>query len=327
MIRIRTQLSNRKKILFYVFLAIFTFSFITACSTDLPRFDGERAYTTLQQLVALGPRNPGSPGHQEALMFLTHELSEYADKVQKQAFRSPLTHLTDSLDLTNIIASFYVENGNRILLCTHWDTRPWADQDPNPDNRNKPIWGANDGASGVASLLELAKILRAQKPKYGVDLILFDGEDMGEAMTNDNPELDSGQKKNIENLPYGGYLLGSTYFAKHLGAYKPLYGILIDMVGDRNLEIYIEGNSNRLAPKEVLHVFEKAKGIPQFHPKVRHFVTDDHIPLNQAGIPTLLLIDMDYPYWHTLEDTPDKCSPESLKAVGDLLVRILYDKS
>ena len=221
--------------------------------------------------------------------------------------------------MTNIIASFDLEKGNRILLCAHWDTRPWADQDPNPENHNKPIPGANDGASGVACLLEIARIIHQKKSRFGVDIVLFDGEDMGYSIQNEKFKM-----KNDLPLPYGGYLLGSTYFAQNLREYRPQYGILLDMVGDRNLEIYIEGNSNRFAPEWARRIFEKAKGIPQFHPEVRYTITDDHIPLNQAGIPTLVLIDFDYPYWHTLEDTPDKCSPESLQAVGNLLVRVLY---
>ncbi len=290
------------------------------CTNEVPQFDGERAYQSLVKLVDFGPRAPGSTGHENALRYLLDELSIVADRVQRQDFlvpfnHSPFNHLTDSLKLTNIIASFDIENGNRILLCSHWDTRPWADQDPNPDNQKKPILGANDGASGVACLLELARIIKNQEPRYGVDIVLFDGEDLGKSEWR-------------EEVLYSGYLLGSAHFAKSTirgTGYRPQFGILIDMVGDRDLEIYIEGNSNQFAPEWVRRVFEKAKGIPQFHPEIRHFVTDDHIPLNEAGIPTLLLIDFDYPYWHTLEDTPDKCSPESLQAVGDLLIKVLYE--
>lgn len=270
------------------------------------------------KLVDFGPRNPGSSGHEEALRFLVEELSRYADRVLEQRFTFPSVGAQnfEPLQLTNIIASFDLEKGNRILLCAHWDTRPWADQDPNPENHSKPIPGANDGASGVACLLEIARIIKEQKPRYGVDIVLFDGEDMGRPNTKH-------EARSTED--FSGYLLGSTYFAKNLGGYRPQYGILLDMIGDRNLEIFMEGNSIRFTPDRVRKVFEKAKGIPQFHPEVRYTITDDHIPLNQAGIPTVLLIDFDYPYWHTLEDTPDKCSAESLQAVGDLLINILYE--
>lgn len=308
--------------LVYAVLFIFQFSFYVGCSRGLPQFNGERAYQSLVKLVDFGPRAPGSTGHENALRYLLDEFSIVADRVseQKFTFTNPETRNTnhDSLELTNIIASFDPENGKRILLCAHWDTRPKADRDANPENRNKPILGANDGASGVACLLEMARLINMKKPNYGVDIVLFDGEDMG------NPEW-------REEIPYSGYLLGSAYFAQNVASpnlsspYRPQFGILLDMVGDRDLDIYMEGNSNHYMPDRVRWVFEKAKGIPQFHPEVRHWVTDDHIPLNQAGIPTLLLIDFDYPYWHTLEDTPDKCSPESLQAVGDLLVKILYE--
>jgi Zn-dependent M28 family amino/carboxypeptidase len=302
----------------------------TGCTKNLPQFDGERAYQYLVKQVDFGPRYPGSGGHAEALKYLVDELSKVADRVNTQEFsianyRLPITN-NDSLTLTNVIASFDLEKGNRILLSSHWDTRPWADQDPDPENQDKPILGANDGASGVACLLELAHVLKNQNSKYGVDIVLFDGEDLGASElrkegVDPDPELDSGDS----GRPYGGYLMGSNHFARNLRGYRPQFGINIDMVGDRELDIYIDGNSNNFAPVLVEQVFKKAAGIPQIHPEVRYFITDDHIPLNQAGIPTLLLIDFDYPYWHTLEDTPDKCSPESLQAVGDLLVRILYD--
>jgi hypothetical protein len=297
----------------------------TGCSKDLPQFDGERAYQYLVKQVDFGPRNPGSKGHGEALEYLVDEFSKVADRVNTQKFSIPNPESRipnhDSLLLTNIIASFDLDKGKRILLSTHWDTRPWADQDPDPENQDKPILGANDGASGVACLLELAKIFKNKNPKYGVDIVLFDGEDLGRSellKEGVDSELGSGR-------PYGGYLVGSHHFARNLKGYRPQFGINIDMVGDRELDIYIDGNSNNFAPALVERIFKKADKIPQIHPEVRHFITDDHIPLNQAGIPTLLLIDFDYPYWHTLEDTPDKCSPESLQAVGDLLVRILYE--
>ena len=303
---------NTKRKNLYFVLLILSFN---GCTRNLPQFDGERAYQSLVGLVEFGPRNPGSPGHENALKFIKNELSRVSDRVFEQRFFVSLNHSNDSLELTNIVASFSPEKGNRVLLCAHWDTRPWADQDPNPENRTKPILGANDGASGVACLLEIARIIQDRKPRYGVDIVLFDGEDFG------NPGWE-------EEIPYSGYLLGSSYFAQStLGGsgYRPQFGILVDMVGDRDLNIYMEGNSIQFAPERVKWVFEKAKGIPQFHPEVRHYVTDDHIPLNQAGIPTILLIDFEYPYWHTLEDTPDKCSSESLQAIGDLLIRILYD--
>jgi Zn-dependent M28 family amino/carboxypeptidase len=200
------------------------------------------------------------------------------------------------------------------LLCAHWDSHPWASQDANPANRNTPIPGANDGASGVAVLLEVARLLKANPPTIGVDIVLFDGEDYAKA--ND----------------LSGYLRGSKYFARNKPAnYNPVYGILLDMIGDAELEILKEGFSVRYAPDIVQLVWETARNlnITQFKNELGQEVIDDHLPLNEVGIKTINLIDFNYPdathrYWHTLDDTPDKCSPESLEAVGVLLLNLIY---
>ncbi len=175
--------------------------------------------------------------------------------------------------------------------------------------QSEPILGANDGASGVALLLEIASILAVDKPNWGVDIVLFDGEDYG-------PE---GR--------YDMYLLGSQFFVKNLGDYRPEFGILVDLIGDENLEIYREGYSERHAKNIVDLIWDQAKELnsESFHDSVKHWVLDDHIPLIQAGIPCANIIDIDYPYWHTLGDTPDKCSPQSLKEVGEVILKILYE--
>ncbi|MFQ5823301.1 MAG: DUF4910 domain-containing protein [bacterium] len=212
--------------------------------------------------------------------------------------------------MTNIIASFAPEKNERILLCAHWDTRPWADQDPDLENRDKPILGANDGASGVAVLLEVAKTIQISEPKFGVDIIFFDGEDAGLPGQTDS------------------YALGSQYFAKNKDFhYHPQFGILLDMVGDKDLQIYQEENSLEYAPQIVEKVWNKAQRLElqAFIPTPGYEVTDDHMPLLRAGIPCIDLIDFNYDYWHTLEDTPDKCSPESLAQVGQLLLSLLYE--
>jgi Zn-dependent M28 family amino/carboxypeptidase len=200
------------------------------------------------------------------------------------------------------------------VLTAHWDTRPWADQDVNPGNYAKPILGANDGASGVAVLLEFARIFTSNPPPAGVDIVLFDAEDVGESGNSES------------------YAKGSQYFAKHLPTdtqYK--YAINFDMVGDKNLEIRRESNSNMYAPALMEAVFKRARllGFPQFIDEETPGIYDDHIPLNQANIPAIDLIDFNYPdhtnrYWHTMDDTPDKCSPESLHAVGTVILNILY---
>jgi Zn-dependent M28 family amino/carboxypeptidase len=203
------------------------------------------------------------------------------------------------------------------LLCAHWDTRPRADHDQNIERRNEPILGANDGASGVAVLLEIASLMSKQPPPVGVDIVLFDGEDYG--LEGDTPN----------------YLLGSRHFADTKPPeYVPRFGILLDMVGDRSLEISKEGNSVAFAPDIVELVWATARSLncPEFVDVVVEPITDDHVPLNEAGIKTVDLIDFRYPdethrYWHTHEDTPDKCSVESLEVVGTVLTHVVYTQT
>jgi Zn-dependent M28 family amino/carboxypeptidase len=215
---------------------------------------------------------------------------------------------------TNIRARFGQGNVGRILLTAHWDTRPTADQDADLENREKPILGANDGASGVAVLLEIASILEKNPPPVGVDIILFDLEDVGTSGVPDS------------------WSLGAQHFAKnHLDVSRYSYGINVDMVGDAQLEISREGNSALHAGSVLDRVFSTARllGIPEFVNEPGHEIYDDHIPLIEAGLPAVNLIDFDYPdasnsYWHTLQDTPDKCSARSLKAVGTVVLHIIY---
>ena len=199
----------------------------------------------------------------------------------------------------------------RILLCAHWDTRPWADQDTDPKNRQKPILGANDGASGIAVLLEIAQILQSNKPAIGVDIVMFDGEDAGT----------SSEERS--------YAKGSAAFARAYSmGYQPMYGILIDMIGDSDLEIYKEAYSVQYAGHIVEKVWNKAAqlGIREFKAQTGYSIFDDHIPLLERGIICIDIIDFDYPYWHTVEDSPDKCSPSSLEKIGRLLVAIIFDE-
>ncbi len=293
------------------FVLFSTAGILSGCSAQtLPEFDGARAYRYLKAQCDFGPRNPGSVGHRRAQAYLVKEFSKFADQVRLQPF--PFTNFKDNLHLTlhNIVASFGTQN-NRILLTAHWDTRPWADQDPNPKNHDKPILGANDGASGVAVLLEIARQLKQKPPKIGVDLICWDGED-------------SGREGHSEE-----YLQGSRYFARHKSPnYNPRFSILLDMVGDKDLQLYEEGNSVAYAPDVVNTVWGTAArlGIPQFVPDVRYTIVDDHLPLLEVGIPSIDVIDFDYPYWHTLQDTPDKCSAASLKKVGQVLLGVIYNQ-
>ena len=282
---------------------------VYGCSlSSPPKFEGERAFGYLTDQCDMGPRNPGSEGHQRCKEYLLDMLGRYTNLVKIQEFVYQDTSQDIKLELTNIIASFYPEKGQRVLLCAHWDTRPFADRDPDSSLREKPILGANDGASGVAVLLEMAGLISQKRPKWGVDIILFDGEDYG-------PE-DELEK----------FCLGSKYFAKNKGQYRPRFGILLDLVGDKDLNIYKEGHSVRYAKETVDLVWGAAQRVQVecFHDSTKYFMYDDHIPLLEAGIPCIDLIDFDYPYWHTTQDTPDKCSSQSLQKIGEVLIEILY---
>jgi Zn-dependent M28 family amino/carboxypeptidase len=283
-------------------MAVLVFFICLSGCSSTPQFDGDSAFAQLHTQVAMGPRNPGSEGHAACRAYLIRELSQWADTVLAQDFE--LADLPGTL--TNIVGRFNPDQEARLLLCAHWDTRPWADLDPDSANWAKPIPGANDGASGVAVLLELARILHRKRPKRGVDIVFFDAEDSG---TSGNPTT---------------FCRGSAYFADHIPAPRPRYGILVDMVGDRDLDIYMEQNSLARAPHVVELIWQYAAGSSSFHRTLRHSVYDDHMSLADAGIPCALIIDFDYPYWHTLDDTPDKCSPKSLHAVGEVLTKLVY---
>jgi hypothetical protein len=274
-----------------------------------PAFDEKNAYAHLVRQCDFGPRNPGSLGHLKCRDYLVATLKKYTDKVDLQAFPMFIPGSQKPIEAFNIIARFNPSQTQRIILCAHWDTRPWADKDSDPAKHNTPILGANDGASGVAVLLEMARLFHSQPPPLGVDIVLFDGEDAGE----------SGESQ--------GWIQGSEYFVKSLKtSAHPLFVILIDMIGDKDLQIYKESYSWEYARGIVNSVWEAAAelGIQEFKDTVRYAVLDDHIPFLRMGIPCIDIIDFDYPYWHTTQDTPDKCSAASLGQVGRVLVRVVY---
>ncbi len=288
---------------------------LLSCRASAPEFDGRLAFDMLEKQVAFGPRVPGSKAHTRCAEWLSVQLRQYADRVVRQKFIHNDLHADTSVVLYNIVASFNTRPGiKRIMLAAHWDSRPRADQD-RPENSRKPIPGANDGASGVAVLLEIARLIKSEPLPFGVDIVLFDGEDYG-------------REGDLEE-----YFLGSRYFVSQLGGYRPAYGILLDMVGDANLSLPVEYNSARMAPQIVEKVWNAAEelGYTEFERRSGPAINDDHIPLLEAGIPFIDIIDFEYPdrghaYWHTLEDTPDKCSPYSLKVVGQTLLHLLYAK-
>jgi len=278
------------------------------------QFDAARAFAYLEKQVSMGTREPGSPGHQVCLDFLEAETRKFAESVRLQSFQWHDSKINRSYTLTNVIASFNPEAKKRIFFAAHWDTRPRADYEPK-ENRHKPILGANDGASGVAVLLEMANQLKLDPPSIGVDLIFFDGEDYGE-------------EGHLEE-----YFIGSRYFGKNSKDYHPEYGVLLDMIGDANLNIPKEGFSYKNLP----HIVDKVWGIAQdlgyteFEDRVGHYVHDDHTALMEYGIPCINVIDFEYPdrthrYWHTLQDTPDKCSPQSLETVGRVMMELIYSE-
>ena len=292
------------------FILAFTLLISSCQSQVIPEFDQDNAFNFLKQQCEFGARVPGTENHKKCKDYLIETLRKYADRVTQQPFQTRIKPDEKLITCYNIIGNFYLENSKRLLLCAHWDTRPWADQDPNPANHNTPVIGANDGASGVAVLLEIARIIHILKPKYGVDIVFFDAEDFGSYGKNES------------------WAQGSKHFAKTLSRnYHPEFGILLDLIGDSDQQLYIERNSYQYAQEIVDRVWNKADemGIIEFIPEIKHDVYDDHLNLLQAGIQCIDIIDFDYTYWHTTNDTPDKCSPQSLGNVGRVLVELLYN--
>lgn len=283
-------------------------------SSCTPQFDKERAFDLLRKQVDFGPRYPGVPAHKQTADFIVAQLKPYADVVNTQEFRHKVAG--KDLDLRNIVARFNPNAKQAVLLAAHWDTRPFADMEVDPVKRAKPILGANDGASGVAVLLELARMFAKQRPEVGVIMVFFDGEDYTA-----NPP----SSKDM--------FLGSKYYARHLDSKTKAairYGILLDMVGDRNLRIYQEDLSLQAAPEVVRKVWAAAKSLGysrEFVPSAKYSISDDHVPLIQAGVKSIDVIDFEYAPWHTLDDTVDKCSPDSLKIVGDVVARVVYEET
>ncbi len=283
---------------------------IGSAADSVPRFDDGSAYALVKRQVEFGPRVPGTPGHRAMLAWLEEYLSARADTVIIQRF----THVTVegvTLPLVNVLARFRPGASPPLLLLAHWDTRPRSDKATDPAERRTPVPGANDGASGTAVLLQLADMMSTTPPPRAVDVLLVDGEDYG----------DFGDGRDV--------FLGSRYFAANLAdGYEPEFGVLLDMVGDRELEIYVEGNSNQLAPEVVDRVWNIAHRLGYrdvFRREIRHTINDDHIALNEVGIQTIDVIDFDYsPYWHTPQDTPDKVSASSLGVVGAVMARLIY---
>jgi len=291
-------------------------AFLGGCSSPPPapprEFDGATAFRYAEAQVAFGPRVPGTEGHRRMAAWLDSLARAKADSVLIQDWVN-VTAKGARVPLHNVMMRFNPAAADRILFLAHWDTRPTADKAINPEDRNKPIPGANDGASGVAVLLGVADALRKTPSSLGVDLLFVDGEDFGSF--EDSTET----------------LLGARYYAKNQApGPKPLFAVLFDMIGDRDLQIYQEGNSLLGAPEVVERVWEAAKiaGYSKvFIAAPRHTLVDDHLPLQQAGIRAIDVIDYDYgnnnSLWHTPDDTIDKLSVQSLQAVGDVGMTVI----
>jgi glutaminyl-peptide cyclotransferase len=273
---------------------------------DLPptaiRFDAKRAYNYLVKVCRIGTRVSGTTGMARQQQMIIEHFAKMKCEVKYQPFEAVHPLNGTPVRMNNIIVSWHPQTTERILIACHYDTRPMPDRDP--VNRHAPFIGANDGASGVAFFMELGHHMHRIKPKYGVDFVFFDGE-----------ELVYGDR--------GKYFLGSEHFARRYRdghtKHKYVAGVLLDMLGDRRLNVYYEKNSWKMAPRVSKSLFDAAAqvGVREFVPRIKHEVQDDHLPLNQiAGIPTCDLIDFDYRYWHTSNDIPANCSGESLAKVG-----------
>jgi hypothetical protein len=292
-----------------------------------PDFNADSAYAFVAKQVSFGPRIPGTSSQKKCADWLTSKLKSFTPHVVVQQLKVELWN-HQSVPCTNIVASFNPEQKKRILLCSHWDTRPWSDQDSL--NPKKPFDGADDGASGVGVLIELARVMSQQFPAVGVDLLLLDVEDYGP------PEWDPASR----NPEIQAYCLGTQEWASspHVPDYRAYFGILLDMVGAKNARFLQEGASLQYAPSVVdkvwsvgnslgygnYFVYEKAPGI-----------IDDHVYINRINAtPTIDIINLDRSrrsgfakHWHTQDDNMNIIDKKTLKAVGQTLLQVVFAES
>lgn len=288
---------------------------VSACDEPPPNvtFDGARAVEYVQLQVAAGPRIPGTESHRLVGDRIVAELRKTADTVMEQTW----THVTqkgDSLPMRNIFAQFNRAATKRILYVAHWDTKPFATKSFSKDDQGKPVPGANDGASGVALLLVLAEALKAAPSSVGVDMLFTDGEDYGEF----NPDVD--------------VLIGAKYYADHVlpeASYRPEFGVLWDMIADKDLNISREARSEQAARDLNDRIWKMAKALGYERNFLNAIVdiNDDHVPLIAKGFKIVDIIDLDYgpgnSYHHTIQDTIDKISAESFTIVGRLALALI----
>lgn len=275
-----------------------TFTLVPDATDEPLQFDGERALRHIASQLDFGPRTPGSEGHAEAVIWMVNELQTSDWDVSIQEIPS------EQYTVQNIVAK-KGQGEPWFILGAHYDTRFFADNDPDPEMHSQPVPGANDGASGVAVLLELARVLPDDLPGE-VWLVFFDAEDNG-------------------RIPGWNWIMGSQAFARTLDNH-PDAVVIVDMIGDADQNIYWEKNSDQELMQEIWGVAEALGYESNFIPSVKYSMMDDHTPFLQAGIPAVDIIDFDYPYWHTVDDTLDKVSAESLQAVGDVVMTWLLTK-
>lgn len=285
-------------------------------------FNADSAYSFVARQCSFGERVPNTKSHSDCGDYLAAELRRHGAEVTEQ-YASLKAFDGTVLAARNIIGEFYPEKEKRVLLLAHWDCRPWADNDPDPANRRKPVMGANDGASGTGVLLEIARLLKTHEPEVGVDILLLDAEDWGEQDGSDE----------------SSWALGAQHWAKNVhreGYRKPSYGILLDMVGDENAAFRKEYFSMQFAPGIVENIWKTAARLGygnRFLNEPGGAITDDHLFINAAGIPCVDIIDQRtdtqtgfFPQWHTDDDRMDHISRSTLEAVGHTVVSLLLEK-
>lgn len=297
----KDSISKSRYILIGIFL-IFLFWLITQIfnktNTLIDQFNPSTAMFYIETQLSFGPRYPGSSGHQKEIDWIKDQLTHIGWQIEEQSF------FYRQKKITNIIAKSNTK-GNLILIGTHYDTRKYADRDPIIDNRNIPVPGANDGASGVAVLLELARVL-VNDNKNTYWFMFFDAEDQGE-------------------IQGWEWIIGSSQFAQSLTT-KPDTILIIDMIGDQNLNIFKEGFSDQKLQAEIWKSASDLGYSNYFIPEIKYQMIDDQKPFSDKGISTALLIDFDYPYWHTTADTIDKISPRSLQIIGSTILEWIKSK-
>lgn len=295
-------------------------------NVNIPEFNADSAYSYVAAQLEFGPRVPGTPAHAACAKYLAGELDRHGLEVTVQDIT---VRQFDGkiINGKNIIGSLNPDNPKRVMLSSHWDSRQFADWDPDVANHRKSIPGANDGASGVGILLEIARLITKEEPKIGIDIVFWDVEDQGEPHDAQNTGKED---------TWG---LGSQYWSKnmHKPGYNARYGILLDMVGAKDAVFRMEGFSQQFAPSIVRKVWNHAKELGygyRFLFEESNPIMDDHYYINKyANIPTIDIIHQDqstgtgfYPYWHTLEDNLDKIDKETLKMVGEVVLKTIYSE-